>query len=79
VCAWRHNPTRTPREYVGLLQPGSPQQQGLRGLTTLLERLWYGQRAATAEDFESAQSCFRQIDHSARLQSTTAAAAEAIA
>ncbi len=59
--AWRHNPTRTPREYVRLLKPGSAQQQGLRGLTQSLERSWYGQRETTAEDYQRAQGCFRQL------------------
>jgi len=63
--AWRHNPTRTPREYVRLLKPGSAQQQGLRGLTQSLERSWYGQREATAEDYQRAQGCFRQLSSDA--------------
>jgi hypothetical protein len=63
--AWRHNPTRTPREYVRLLKPGSAQQQGLRGLTQSLERSWYGQREATAEDYQRAQGCFRQLSSEA--------------
>jgi len=60
--AWRHNPTRTPREYIRLLAPGSAQQKGLRGLTWLFERLWYGQRETTAEDYRLAQQCFRQLE-----------------
>ena len=47
--AWRHNPTRTPREYVRLLKPGSAQQQGLRRLTQIFERVWYGLRDADEE------------------------------
>jgi hypothetical protein len=64
--AWRHNPTRTPREYVRLLKAGSSQQASLRGLTQLLERVWYGLRDATREDYERAQSLFdglRQKQH----------------
>jgi hypothetical protein len=49
--AWRHNPTRTPREYVRLLKPGSAQEQGLRRLTQIFERVWYGLREANAEEY----------------------------
>jgi hypothetical protein len=73
--AWRHNPTRTPREYVRLLKPGSEQQQGLRGLTQSLERSWYGQREATAEDFQRAQGYFRQLSSDADGVATIPAAA----
>lgn len=53
--AWRHNPTRTPREYVRLLNPGSAQQQGLRSLTKIFERVWYGLREA--DEAEYAEAC----------------------
>jgi len=56
--AWRHNPTRTPREYVRLLKPGSPQQGALRSLTQILERVWYGLREASDEDYQQARSLF---------------------
>ena len=56
--AWRHNPTRTPREYVRLLKPGSPQQGALRGLTQILEHVWYGLRDASNEDYQQARSLF---------------------
>jgi len=56
--AWRHNPTRTPREYVRLLKPGSPQQGVLRSLTQILERVWYGLRDASDEDYQQARSLF---------------------
>ena len=71
--AWRHNPTRTPREYVRLLKPGSARQQGLRGLTQIFERVWYGQHATTAEDYQRAQSCFLQLESSAETTVPTAA------
>jgi hypothetical protein len=78
--AWRHNPTRTPREYVRLLKPGSPQQLGLRGLTQLFERQWYGQRATSAEDYDRAQACFRQLEApSSETTAPTSAPAEATA
>jgi hypothetical protein len=52
--------TRTPREYLLLLDESSPdfpkpvdgRQASLAALTARLERVWYGYRAATAEDFE---------------------------
>jgi hypothetical protein len=63
--AWRHNPTRTPREYVRLLKPGSTQQQGLRGLTQIFERIWYGQREADGDEYRRAQAYFAQLESSA--------------
>jgi hypothetical protein len=59
--AWRHNPARTPREYVRLLKPGSAQQRALRGLTQLFERLWYGLRDAGPADYERARSLYESL------------------
>ena len=59
--AWRHNPTRTPREYVRLLKVGSAQQQGLRGLTQVLERVWYGLREADGEQYAQARALYEQL------------------
>ena len=56
--AWRHNPTRTPREYVRLLKPGSAQQQGLRALTQIFERSWYGLREVNGEQYADARSLY---------------------
>jgi hypothetical protein len=56
--AWRHNPTRTPREYVRLLRPGSPQQVGLRSLTQIFERTWYGLRDTTADEYTQARALY---------------------
>lgn len=56
--AWRHNPTRTPREYVRLLKPGSAQQQGLRGLTQLFERTWYGLRDVDQSEYARARELY---------------------
>jgi len=56
--AWRHNPTRTPREYVRLLKPGSPQRGALGGLTQIFERVWYGLREASDEDYRQARQMF---------------------
>jgi hypothetical protein len=58
---WRQDPARTPRDYVRLLKPGSPEQHELRGLTTALERSWYAQRAATPDDFGEARKSFDRI------------------
>jgi len=59
--AWRHNPARTPREYVRLLKPGSAQQGALRGLTQIFERLWYGLRDADATDYQRARSFYDNL------------------
>jgi len=59
--AWRHNPSRTPREYVRLLKAGSTEQRELRGLTSALERSWYGQREANAEEFAEARESFERL------------------
>jgi hypothetical protein len=56
--SWRHNPARTPREYVRLLKPGSPQQGALRSLTHIFERVWYGLRDASPEDYQRARRLF---------------------
>lgn len=59
--AWTHNPTRTPREYVRLLKPGSPQQQGLRGLTQIFERVWYGLREADGEEYSRVRALYDNL------------------
>jgi hypothetical protein len=59
--AWRHNPARTPREYVRLLRPGSVEQRELRGLTGALERSWYGQREARADEYGEARASFERL------------------
>jgi hypothetical protein len=56
--AWRHNPTRTPREYVGLLRAGSAQQQTLRGLTQIFERAWYGLREVDGQQYAQARELY---------------------
>lgn len=74
--SWRQNPARTPREYVRLLKPGSPEQRELRGLTAALERSWYAQRAATPQDFGSAKESFDRIAAQASSTDTAAAGGE---
>ena len=59
--AWRHNPARTPREYVRLLRSGSQEQTRLRELTAVLERSWYGADDARAEEYESARASFQSL------------------
>jgi len=59
--AWRHNPARTPREYVRLLKPGSQQQGALRRLTQIFERLWYGLREARPSDYEQARGLYENL------------------
>ena len=59
--AWRHNPTRTPREYLRLLKPGSAQQKNLRGLTRMFERVWYGLRAAGADEYAEARGMYEAL------------------
>jgi hypothetical protein len=59
--AWRHNPTRTPREYVRLLKPGSAQQQGLRRLTQIFERVWYGLRDADESEYAEARALYERV------------------
>jgi len=59
--AWRHNPSRTPREYVRLLRPGSAQQQGLRGLTQVFERVWYGFGEADRGLYERARESYERV------------------
>ena len=75
--AWRHNPTRTPREYVRLLPARSAQQQALRELTTLLELAWYGHRDTTAEQFDAARSCYAALQSNAPRSSNPAPSAVA--
>lgn len=59
--AWRHDPSRTPREYVRLLQPGSQQREALAGLTRLFERVWYGIEASSRPEYETAHGLFEKI------------------
>ena len=53
--AWRPNRARTPREYLRLLNAGGQRHQypPLSSLTRRFEVVWYGQRAASARDFEA--------------------------
>lgn len=70
--AWRHNPSRTPREYVRLLKAGSTEQRELRGLTSALEQSWYGQREANAAEFAEARESFERLAEGVNTRETTA-------
>lgn len=59
--AWRHNPTRTPREYVRLLKAGSAQREGLRRLTQIFERVWYGLREADEREYAEARGLYEGL------------------
>jgi hypothetical protein len=61
--AWRHDPSRTPREYTRLLPAGSPQREHLRALTATFERLWYGLREASEVDYAAAREHFLALEH----------------
>jgi Domain of unknown function (DUF4129) len=58
---WSRNYARTPREYLPLLEPGSPNQIALRTLTGLFERIWYGLRGAAQEDYLHALALFEDL------------------
>lgn len=60
--AWRPNSTRTPREYLPLLKPGSEAQRALEVLTHSLEAAWYGQAATDETQFRAAQQSFQQLE-----------------
>ena len=58
---WRPNRARTPREYLRLLEPNSPRQQSLGGLTGIFERIWYGNRPASETDYARALALFEEL------------------
>lgn len=60
---WRRDYTRTPREYLALLERNSPQQAALRALTGIFERIWYGLRDAAHEDYAQALALFEDLRH----------------
>ncbi len=73
--AWRHNPTRTPREYVRLLKPGSAQREGLRRLTQIFERVWYGLRVADEREYAEARALYEGLAESVTERGGDAGAA----
>ena len=58
---WRQNRARTPREYVALLEAGSTRRRVLGGLTGVFERIWYGIRPATGDDYEKASALLEKL------------------
>ncbi len=51
---WSPNRSRTPREYVSLLETGSPRWNLLRQQTRGFERIWYGLNPAAEADYRQA-------------------------
>lgn len=70
--AWRHNPSRTPREYVRLLKAGSAEQRDLRSLTSALEQSWYGQREPNEVEFGAARESFERLAANKRAEDAIA-------
>ena len=58
---WRQVRERTPREYLRLLGEDSPYLRPVRGLTQLLERIWYGLGAAERGDYERALALYDEV------------------
>ena len=58
---WRTAAPRTPREYLRLLAPASPQRESLARLTRLLERTWYARLEAGEPDYAQALSLCNQL------------------
>lgn len=52
---WKSNRSRTPREYVRLLEVGSTRRKLLQQQTQVFERIWYGQNQAARQDYEEAR------------------------
>jgi len=50
--AWKPNRARTPREYLRLMGTRRPEYPSLAALTRKFEIIWYGNRAASAQDFQ---------------------------
>ncbi len=60
--AWKPNATRTPREYLRLLRPGSEAQGLLRELTRQFERVWYGHAEAQESQYRVALGSYRALE-----------------
>jgi hypothetical protein len=58
---WTPNRSRTPREYVALLESGSPRWTLLRQQTRGFERIWYGLNSAAEGDYRSALDLHEQL------------------
>ena len=58
---WTPNRSRTPREYVRLLEAGSSRWRLLRQQTQGFEHIWYGLRDAAKQDYERALALHQQL------------------
>jgi Domain of unknown function (DUF4129) len=58
---WPADRARTPREYLALVSPQSPQYVGLGALTRSFEGTWYAGRPATEDDFREAEKVAAQL------------------
>ena len=58
---WPADRTRTPREYLGLLQGNPETRADLTSLTWSFEHTWYGETPAGKEDFDQACSVLTRI------------------
>jgi hypothetical protein len=58
---WQPDRSRTPREYLRLLDPASPVSPLLRRQTRSFETIWYGLRPAAASDYDNALDLHRQL------------------
>jgi hypothetical protein len=58
---WQPDRSRTPREYLRLLDPSSPVSPILRRQTRSFETIWYGLRPASPSDYDVALNLHRQL------------------
>jgi hypothetical protein len=58
---WSPNRSRTPREYVRLLEAGSARRKLLGQQTQGFERIWYGLREAAQHDYERALELHEEL------------------
>lgn len=58
---WLPNRSRTPREYVRLLEAGSQRWTLLRQQTQGFERIWYGLRPAQSDDYQNALQLHEEL------------------
>lgn len=59
--AWRHDDTRTPREYLRLLPRDHRGRGVLTDVTRRFEEIWYGAREATEDDRRSLLARLREL------------------
>jgi hypothetical protein len=58
---WTPNRSRTPREYLRLLEAGSPRWTLLGQQTSGFERIWYGLNPAAQRDYQNALELYEQL------------------